>query len=156
MAKPVGQLERSLAALTIGVQRSMGRRAQAGLSERAGEVTQQVQLPLSGSAALAPAFVDLAVTWRLPFTFAPQQRLSNFQVPQFSYGIEFVEAPDGIVTLHASVLGWNKDARNWIVGAVVRVVVQAPGSGETNTVDYSAVAHLSFQGYAAQPEDTGV
>jgi hypothetical protein len=154
--KSSGQLERSLAALTIGMQQSIDRRIQAGLSEKAGEVFQQVQVPLAGAAALAAAYIDKKVTWRLPFVYAPQQRLASFPTPHFSTGIEFTSTPGDLVRIDAGLMAWNKDARNWLVGATIRFVVQAPNAGALDTVDFEAIAHLTFQGYAAQPESTGL
>ena len=154
--KPINALERSLKALTIGVQQSAQRRASGSQSEQAGEYQQQVQIPLSGSAALKPMFADVSVTWRMPFLWAPQQRLVPFSVPHFTYGVEFTDVPNGLVVIHPSVVGWTKDVRNWFTGALIRATVWAPGLDEQKTVDFSAALHLVFQGYAAQPEDTGV
>jgi hypothetical protein len=154
--KPVGALERSLKQLTIGVQQTANRRAKGSASESAGEVQQQVQVPLSGTAVLAPIYADAGVTWRMPFLWAPQQRLAPFKVPQFSYGVEFDGPPSGLAIVHASVIGWNHDSRNWITGATIRFVAWAAAADPQASFDFDATVHLTFQGYAAQPEDTGV
>lgn len=154
--KPFNALERSLKALTIGAQMSGQRRATGSQSEVAGEYEQQVHIPLSGSAALKPMFGDTDVTWRVPFLWAPQQRLVPFTVPHFTYGVEFTEVPTDIVVIHPAVVGWKKDVRNWFTGAFIRAAIWAPGVDEQTTVDFSATLHMTFQGYAAQPEDTGV
>src|ERR1700752_4240028 len=88
MGPPAGQLERSLAALTIGVHAGARQRVKALSDTVTGEYEQQVHQKLSGVASSAWAFSDQVVQWELPFLYAPLQRRVPFPTPHFTYGIE--------------------------------------------------------------------
>jgi hypothetical protein len=147
---PAGQLQASLAALTIGVAKATAARAQAG-SASTGEYDQQVRVPLTGVAALAPSIIDKNVTWQLPFIAAPAQRALPFLTPQFTPGIEFTAPTSQLVVITAHVMGWTTNPQSWFVGAAIRFAVQAPAAGSADQVPFAALAHLTFQGYATYP-----
>lgn len=152
MARPMGQLERSLAALTIGVHQGTQQRRKALADTYAGDYEQQVHVPLSGTAALAWSFSDHDVQWEMPFLYAPVQHRVTFPTPHFNPGIELTGPRGDLVVIHAHVLGWTVTESQWFVGATIRFAVSAPAVLSTATVPFSAVAHLSFRGYAAMAE----
>lgn len=151
MPRATGQLERSLAALTIGLRKGMDARARSN-AMASGEYTQQLRVPLSGQVGSAWIHQERAVTWQLPFLYAPQQRNVPFLTPQFHASFEFVAPAKELVVLQAHINGWTQGPNGWIVGAVVRFAVQAPNAATDVMVDFSVSAHLTFQGYAAYPE----
>lgn len=153
MARPIGQLDKSLAALTIGYRQALirGRRA---LSDGAlTEWEQQVQLPLRGKAGTSAAYVDKKIGFDVAFVRAPHQRMADWGGPQphFSYGVEFATPPPKeAVFITASVAGWKVNEFNWCVGATMRFQVFAPSV--TAQVPYSAAVHLVFQGFGGFAE----
>jgi hypothetical protein len=153
VSAPHGQLERSLAALTIGVHQAAEQRRRTLADTITGEYEQQVHVPLAGEAAAGWAFVDSAVRWEMPFLYAPLQRRVPFPAPHFGYGIEHVSGQSALVVIHAAVAGWTITDEQWYVGATVRFAVHAPAADPASPgTPYAAVAHLSFQGYATMAE----
>jgi hypothetical protein len=152
MARPIGQLEKSLAALTIGVRLGERQRERATSDGVLTEWEQQIQLPLRGKAGSAAAHVDKMIGFDVAFVRAPQQRLTDWGGPQphFSYGIEFTSVHKDAIFITASVVGWKINDFNWCVGARMRFQVFAPSV--TKQVPYSAVAHLVFQGFGGFAE----
>jgi hypothetical protein len=148
--RPRGQLERSLAALTIGVQNGVSERRKALSDTFTGEYEQQVHVPLSGQASATWGFTDQPVNWELAFLYAPLQRRVPFGTPHFTYGIEITGGQGDLVLIHAHVIGWTITEQRWYVGATVRFAACAPNA--TDTIPYSAIAHLSFEGFAAVAE----
>jgi hypothetical protein len=150
MSRPKGQLQRSLAALTIGVAQGAQQRKRTLADGYTGEYEQQVHVPISGYGAPAYVFADVAVNWELPFVYAPMQRRVPFTTPHFTYGIEMVGSSGGLVIITAHVEAWTTDASSNFTGATVRLAATAPIAEAV--FPYSAVAHLSFQGYATYAE----
>lgn len=150
MTRPVGQLERSLAALTIGMAQGQAARAKGLADTGTGEYLQQVHVPVSGVAGADALFADTNVQWELPFLYAPDQRRVPFLTPHFTYGIEITAGQAALVVVDAHVVGWAITEQNWYVGATVRLSASSPGAVEP--VPYSAIAHLSFEGYATPAE----
>jgi len=151
MGRPARHLlDDSLHALTIGVHQSRIDRANALSDTRTTEYEQQVHVPLSGAANTGWASVDKKVNWEIPYLYAPVQRRVPFKVPHFTYGVEFENAPAALVIIHVAVLRWTRTEQDWIVGATIRCAVLAPEA--TAPVPYSAVAHLSFQGWGSAAE----
>lgn len=146
-----GQLERSLTALSIGVQSSIKKRRLA-LSESSGEFDQQVRLTLSGHATSTWGHVDKSIGFRLPFLAALAQRDPSYSDPHFTYGIVFDSPSPKLVMIVPSVVAWKTSGRGWIVGALVRCATHCPLADSGETVAFNASAHLNFQGYAAYPE----
>jgi hypothetical protein len=150
MGRPAGQLERSLAALTIGIQHGTAQRKRALKDTVTGEYEQQVHVPLDGSANTGWAFTDAAVQWEMPFLYAPLQRRVPFPAPHFTYGIEMTAGKGELVVIHAHLVGWTITDAQWYVGATVRFAVCAPNALAASP--FSAVGHLSFEGYATMAE----
>lgn len=154
MGRPLGQLERSLAALTIGVAQGRERRARSLADAFTGEWEQQLRLDLSGQAAGGWGWGDRRVTFDIPFLYAPLQRTIPFETPQFTYGVEMTQTTDTLVLVHAHLLKWTINRQGWITGATLRFGVQAPAA--TAPMPFSATVHLTFQGFgttAEQEED---
>jgi hypothetical protein len=149
---PRGALERSLAALTIGVAQGERARRDALDDTYTGEYEQQVHEQLSGEAASGWGFTDAHVAWELPFLYAPLQRRVPFTTPHFTYGIEITSGTEELIVIHAHVIGWTVTEEQWYVGARVRFGVCAPASDPSVTIPYQAIAHLSFQGFATPAE----
>lgn len=152
MSRPGGQLERSLAELTIGVAQGQARRQLALDDSATGEYEQQVRLPFSGHAASGWGFSELTVRFELPFLYAPLQRRVPFETPHYRKGLEIIESKGHPLLLDVVVIGWETSDEGWCTGARVRLAVCAPGQVPPDLVPYKAVAHLSFQGYATYAE----
>lgn len=150
MARPTGQLEKSLAALTIAMHEGLRERQAAKADAHTGEHVQQIHVPLSGSLAAAWGYSDRDVNFLLPFLYAPSQRQVPFDVPHFTYGVEFVTPPSDLVLVQAHVLSWRKSEESWITGARVRFTACAPNASAH--IPFNAMAHLSFEGYATYAE----
>lgn len=150
MGRPGGQLERSLAALTIGIHQGVVARGRALADTRTGEYEQQVHVPLSGIANNGWGFVDMPVQWELPFLYAPLQRRVPFPTPHFTYGIEMTAGQGELVVIHAHVTAWTITESQWYVGANVRFAASAPNAIAPSP--YLAIGHLSFEGYATLSE----
>ena len=151
MARPIGQLDRALTALTIGVHQDAMHRRRALRDGYTGEFEQQFQVQLSGQAGNTWGFVDQGYGFEFPFLYAPVQRQIDFPTPHFRSGIELTNPSSSLVLLHAHCIGWTRSPENWVIGATVRFMVCAPMATNV-TVPYNAVAHLVFQGYASLPE----
>lgn len=147
---PRGQLERSLAALTIGVHQGARQRRRDLYDTRIGEYEQQVHVPLSGEATADWGYADQAVAWEMPFLYAPLQRRVPFPTPHFTYGIEMTSGQSALVLIAAHVIDWTVTDQQWYVGATVRFAACAPLA--TDPQPYAAIAHLSFEGYATSAE----
>lgn len=149
MPRPRGQVDRTLDSLGAGLLLGKHKRDhQLGYS-RLREVEQQVRVPLEGEASNEWGYADKEVNWELPFVGAPAQRDAPFTTPHFSYGVELGAGSGSLIVIHASIVKWNTNIQGYIIGAVTRFMASAPG-GEG--VAYTAVMHLSFQGYAAEFE----
>lgn len=151
MTRPLGQLDRALAALTIGVHQDAKRRHRTLMDGYTGEFEQQFQVAISGTAGNTWGYVDQQFTWEYPFLYAPLQRRVDLPTPMFRSGIEFTNPPPQVILLHAHLIDWAYSPESWIIGATVRFAVCAP-TVTTTAVPYSAIAHLAFQGYASLPE----
>jgi hypothetical protein len=152
MSRPKpGQLERSLSALTIGFAQGQKLRADILTDTHSGEWHQQVQLQFSGSAGNQWGYVDHNIYFEYPFLYAPSQRLVPFDRPHFSKGFENLTPGTSLVHLDAQVIEWTTNDSNWIIGATIRLYAVAPANDVT-AEPFSAIAHLTFQGYAAYAE----
>lgn len=143
-------IERSLAALTIGVLKNTAaheeRRRQLSLAEW----ELQFQERISGMAGNQVASSILGLDFETPFYFSPGSRDSELDTPQYSVGTN-VESGTGVM-ISANVTSWKRDEEtDAVTGASVEISAVAPGTDED--VPYTAVVHLSFQGYSSMPED---
>jgi|GraSoiStandDraft_43_1057313.scaffolds.fasta_scaffold707472_1 hypothetical protein len=152
MSRPTaGQLERSLASLTIGLVQGQQFRQRVLSDTYQGEWDQQVQLEFSGGAGNQWGFVDTDIMFEYPFLYAPTQRLVPFDRPHFNKGFELLTPSTTLVHLDAQVISWNINESNWTVGAKIRLYAVAPAADVTPEL-FRAIAHLTFQGYATYAE----
>jgi hypothetical protein len=146
MGRPTGQLERSLAAVTIGAMTDWRAREQSLEDTAKGEYLQQVQVQLAGVAAAAWGFATVDINWEIPFLYAPAQRRVPFKVPHFHSGFELGTGTSDVGYLFsAHVVKWLQSKEQWYVGATVQLGACAPNSIKDEP--YAAVAHLSFSGW---------
>jgi hypothetical protein len=152
LPRAAGALERALVDITIGATQSRQQREKK-LSHTAGtEMEQQVRVPLAGKAENGWGYFDQGVGFKFPFVWLPVQRGAPFRTPHFSYGIEHKSGTNQLVLIHASVIRWNIDSSSRVHGAKIRFAASAPMLGEGQSNDFSAIAHLTFQGWACQQE----
>lgn len=111
-----------------------------------GELEQQHQVAISGTAVAELAWADVDITFDIEFVNATSQRLSNLTLPHFTYGAVVDSATPVLVT--AVVRSWDIDSRDVISGCTVSIGVMNPAGAQA----YSGYLHLSFQGYGAPPE----
>lgn len=152
MSRPTGQLEKSLAALTIGVHQARERRRSALTDTELGEWENQVHVPITGQAGNQLGYTDAPVQFSVVYTYAPTQRPVDFGGPQphFTHGIEFTSPTPTAVLIFPHIIAWKLSESNWCIGATVRFGVIAPLA--TELVPFAAMAHLSFEGWGAIPE----
>lgn len=146
----MGQLDRSIDALTAGLLGGQAARKRQLAYSAAREVEQQVRVPLSGEAGSGWGTTDKTVGFVLPFVYAPDQRGVPFETPHFSYGVEMGVGTIVPIVIHAHVLHWIQNDSSWITGARMRFMAQAAGE---EVIKFSAMAHLTFQGWAAESEE---
>lgn len=151
MPRPGGQLDRALAGMTVGLLTDQHDR-HVQLAHSAGdEVEQQVRVLLQGSVGNGWSHVDRDVYWTLPFIYAPAQREVPYKTPHFSHGIEMRTGSDELVIVTPHVIKWITSDSSLVEGATIRFAASAPNT--TSAFTFSAVAHLTFQGYAAETEE---
>ena len=145
-----GALERGLSALTVGMAQSQDDFEASLLATEASDMSQVVQLHASGIAQTEPVWTEGEV--QLPYPFIQHiddtQTDSGLAMPHFASGVELQS--DGFVLLDAQVRTWIYSEEGWITGARVRVAAWAPGGAG---VQYVAVVHLTFTGFAAPSDD---
>jgi hypothetical protein len=146
MSRPTGQLERSLAAVTIGAMTDWRAREQSLQDTAKGEYLQQIQVQLAGVAVAAWGFATVDVNWEIPLLYAPLQRRVPFKVPHFHSGFELSTGTKDVNYLFsAHVVKWLQSKEQWYTGATVQLGACAPNSIKEQP--YAAVAHLTFSGY---------
>jgi hypothetical protein len=148
-----GLLAASLSNLTIGVAESIKGRKASLRDTFTGEWEQQVHVPLTGVAQNTWGYADAKVVFDIPLMDAQSQRMVPFTTPHFTHGIELKQTGPTLLLINAHVLKWTVNEYGWTCGATIRFSVQAPLLTGTNTSAYSAIAHLSFQGYGCIPEE---
>lgn len=115
-----------------------------------GEIEQQFHCPFSGAAGTEVAVSTVTVEFEVEFFDAPEQRNSSLSKPHMTFGA-FIEPGGESAMFSASVNEWVMDEeRGAFIGAVVSVVVCAPG---TSGVAFTGSLHLTFQGFGAPSEN---
>lgn len=149
MPEPHGSLHRAIAELTIGTVRSTREREARDREMGYAEIEQQYQFAISGTAvpSLAWTVDPIEIDFDYPFYYAPGQRDSDLDRPQFYSGVE-VTPP---VAVSIVVSSWTLDPDN---GAVIGCTVNVGVVGDVTLPAYAGVVHLTFQGYGglAEPE----
>jgi hypothetical protein len=150
MPRPtLGQMERSYAALTVGVIRSMddakAQRAFEGLAER----EEEIAIEISGEAQEFAAWAEITLEFDTFFVDATGQRDSDFVHPIFTYGAYIPSG--GPVALSACVLKWITNKRNETTGCTLAVGVAASDTARK----FQGELHAVFSGYGAPADDYG-
>lgn len=153
MPRPTGGLERAIADMTIGVEQHRQTRHKQLRYTAGKEIEQQIRVPLAGEASNGWGFADQGVGFLLPFIWLPAQRAAPFKTPHFSYGIEHQAGTKELVIIHASVIKWRIDSSSRVTGAKIRYASSAPMMAEGVMTEFSATAHLTFQGWACEGEE---
>lgn len=147
-----GSLDRSLQALAIGNAEATADREARDRVLQGMDMTQQVQIPVSGLAWREPVWTKISVAWPYPFLNRIDRKRtdSDLQNPHFAYGCELQS--DANVIVMAQVRDWTEDAdTGWVVGAEVRICAWCPQARKKHA--WSGVVHMSFTGYGAPSED---
>jgi hypothetical protein len=140
------RVQRSLANLTIGVARSIQEREEAQELIAAGETEQQYRIGVSGTAGAGPIdWQDGSIVFDSPFYPAPDRRDSSLLTPQFTSGYEMQSRVP--VIMHVVVTGWLTDTDGTVNGVNLAFGAFVPGAQDD--VKFDAVAHVTFQGWAA-------
>lgn len=147
--RPSGALARSLAHLTVGqAQAREAREAQLAYT-KLGEMEQQLQVEIAGEVNSTISTTQQNVLWPYPFVYAPGQRDSSLQNPQFTFGIEIVSG-FGVIIL-PTVTGWTRSPEGFFIGASVGIQAWLPNARKKHR--FSAVLHATFTGYGAPQMD---
>lgn len=140
------RVRRSLQALTLGMASSMGERQRQQDEIASGETEQQYKVAVTGTAGPdAMDWQEGAIQFDDLFYPAQDRRDSSFETPLFTYGVE-MQSPTPVI-LSVVVIGWLTDPDGTVSG--VRLAFGAHVVGAVDDVKFDAVAHLSFQGWAA-------
>lgn len=137
--RPIHSAQRAIQDLTLGIARSDKRAVRRAQELGLREVILNFQSTISGTARSTPGFAQVTVNFPYTFYFAPGNRDSDLERPQFWPGFEC----DGDVMLSAHVKEWDTNVGNGgTIGAVVRVGFMAAAE-----VTFNGMVHMSFQGY---------
>jgi hypothetical protein len=160
MPRPQGALNRSLAALTIGVVKGMQAREQTLSRTTLSDMAQHAQIDIEGLVGQHPYSYMVPVSFPVPYVYAPVQHDSDLENPHFNFGIELGQAPSSALsaaapTDHPIILcqlaGWITNGDGFTTGANIVVTSWIPGASKKRK--FSATAHLSFWGYGAPTDD---
>lgn len=149
MGRPGGQLQRSLAALTIGVVRGVDDRENQLAPLRSGNIMQACQVDLKGRVSEKPIRGELDIHWRAPFIPDAAQNSSGLETPHFAPGVELLSTVP--VIIYPQLTGWHRDTEGSFTGAKVGITAWIPGSKKKQ--EFSAMLHCIFVGYGAPTED---
>jgi hypothetical protein len=105
----------------------------------------EFQVAITGTANARAGWSPISITFPAPMIPAPNERDSDFEVPQFIFGYHLTTATPVVIV--AYVIQWVLDESDYTVGARVNIGSFTPDL-ETN-VDFSGFAHLTFQGYSS-------
>jgi hypothetical protein len=148
MPRPgTGAAERTLADIVIGAVQSTRARDARDREMGLSELEEQFQLVLEPATATTTiAWASTVVEFECKFHYAPGQRDSELDRPQFWFGAAV--SPAVLVT--AVVTDWTiETSTGAIVGATVAI-----GALADSVTPYEGVVHLTFQGYGALIEES--
>lgn len=152
MTRPTAQLTgggapslaRSLRAMTLGVLHSYSERRDARAAGELGEIDQQYQVTISGSAGQRATWQAQEVIFDVPFIDGSDDRDPDFLYPLFTYGT--VVKTGSRLVLVCNVTGWNVD-EDYVRGCTLEIGVFRPPPG--GVAEFAAELHLNFQGWGA-------
>lgn len=138
-------ITRSISQLGFHIGEQVKAKKAEGAASRLRETDQQFQVPVSGEAGTAPTWEQIKVTFDEEIFFAPAQRDNPLEEPHFTFGSSMQsEVP---VILHATVQRWIQDSAGNFTGAVVNI--GSSGATGDAPIPFSAIVHLTFQGFSA-------
>lgn len=144
-----GALDRSIRGMTIDTIRNLDQRREMLGYDEMGELEQQFQIDVQGTAGSIIGWVDFDLTFGVDFYNAPNRRNSPYTLPHFTYGY-LLTTPDPVV-LTACVRSYKLDDKDTVQGASISIGAYDPGS--TKIKEFTGVVHLVFQGYGAPVEN---
>lgn len=147
-ALATGAVSRAVRGITVDAITSLDKKRQQLGFDSLGELEQQFQLAIEGTAAQTIAWEEREIKFNVEFYDATEQRDSSFTVPHVTYGA--VITSDDPVMISVCVREWNERSDRAIVGATVAVGATNPGGSQ---VDFEGYVHITFQGYGAPTED---
>lgn len=140
--RPSHIAQRSISDLTLGASKARDRVIRRNKEMGLSEVMLQFQTPVSGTAAGSVGFATTTLTFDYNFYYAPGNRDSDLERPQFWFGVEI----DGEVFVSCAVTSWETDVDTGATtGATVRLGVMSGG----DIADFTGVLHSTFQGFGA-------
>lgn len=148
MTVKVHALNRSIRALTIDGIRALDKRREMLGFDAMGEIEQQFQLEIEGSAGAIIAWSEVNVAFHVDFYSAADLRDSPYTVPHFTFGAVLTGGAPALIS--ACVREWDIDDTDTVHGAKVAVGVCNPGA--TQATRFDGYLHLTFQGYGAPVE----
>mgnify|MGYP000874607797 CR=1 FL=1 len=147
------QLQRSLAAMTIGVVKARDSKRANKIPYELQEGEQQFQLPITGTAQRGVTWAKKELTFDFLFYEATGYRFVPFDSPQFSHGfvIEPVDDKEAVKPIFVSAMAEyvRRDLDDAVTGAVMHVGVHSP---TIEPVEFEGYLHLTFQGYGCPVE----
>jgi hypothetical protein len=153
----VHAINRSIRTRTIDTTRALeARRAMLGY-DALGEIEQQFQLPMEGTAGDVMGWFEIRLKFDVEFYNAPDSRMSPYTLPHFTYG--YVITTPTPVLVAACVREWTLDDIDTVSGAKVAIGTCNPGLSQTPdtapvvAVPFAGYMHLTFQGFGAPAEN---
>lgn len=146
MGRPTsGSLQRSLAAMTIGVVQGQQARERERSPQRLDERDQNFQVEVTGTVES-----DLSEWTEIPLDFAyvfmgdENVRDSPYDKPNFTFGVEMLtEEP---VIIAACVMEWIETDEGDVTGVVLKAASYSPSPADEGK-PFRARLHLTFSGY---------
>lgn len=146
-------LQRSLKALTFGVQQKVEAKREQGAYDRLQEREAFYQLPISGTATADPQkaiWSENTVQFETTFPGDPSgERDADFSTPTVRFGSSITSGQPVAIT--ATVRTWVRNEQDDVIGATIAATALALGA--TSDVDFRGYLHVGFQGWGA-PEDS--
>lgn len=139
-------LGRSLRALTLGTLQAYSARQADYDANGLGEVDQQFQIDVSGTATTESKWQELDVIFDSPFVQSPyedRQEALPFEMPLFTYGVVVTKGSRLVVI--CNVIQWHADG-DYVGGAKLEVGVFRPAGGG-GVGEFKAQLHLNFEGW---------
>jgi hypothetical protein len=145
----VHAINRSIQALTIDTTRHLEARREMLGFDALGEIEQQFQLPMEGSAGEVIGWFEIKLKFDVEFYNAPNRRMSPYTLPHFTYG-SVIESAEPVLVV-ACVREWDINDVDTVSGAKVAIGTCNPGTSQATP--FEGYMHLTFQGYGAPGEN---
>lgn len=137
----IGQVERMVHGLTLGLIKDIQFREKQTQVEGISEREEQFQIKVTGRGEEFPSWDEVTVWFETVFIDGRGQRDSDFIHPQFYFGTEMVEG--GPVGLLACITEWKMSDKNETIGCKLGI-----GAVSTDVArKFSGLLHATFQGF---------